>query len=109
MDMNLQRLTIREHPDGLMFNIRVQPRASRDRVAGVYDGALKVTLTASPVDNAANKACTAFLADLLGVAKSAVTIVAGRTGRSKQVLVQCPDDRGHRSSVKNSTMALAKG
>lgn len=89
-----------------MFNIRVQPRASRNRVAGVYDGALKITLTAPPVDNAANKACTAFLAQLLGLAKSAVTIVAGHTGRSKQVLVVCPRPR---ASLKQAIVALTTG
>ena len=89
-----------------MFNIRVQPRASRNKVAGLYDGALKVTLTAPPVDNAANKACAAFLADLLGVPKSAVTVVAGRTGRSKQVLVACPR---HRAALKRAIVALTTG
>ncbi len=99
-------LPIRDHPEGLIFNIRVQPRASRNRVSGVYDGALKVTLTAPPVDNAANKACAAFLADLLGVPKSAVTVVAGRTGRSKQVLVACPRQR---AAVKRAIVALTTG
>ncbi len=89
-----------------MFNIRVQPRASRNRVVGLYGDALKVTLTAPPVDNAANKACTAFLAELLGLAKSAVTIVAGHTGRSKQVLVVCPR---HRASMKRAIVALTTG
>ena len=104
--MTDQAFPVREHPDGLIFNIRVQPRASRNRVVGRYGDALKITLTAPPVDNAANKACTAFLADVLGVAKSAVAIVAGHTGRNKQVLVTCPHNR---ASVKSTIAALTKG
>jgi hypothetical protein len=64
--------TIQEKSDGLIFKIRVQPRSSRNQVAGSYGDALKINLTAPPVDNAANKACAVFLADLLSVAKSSI-------------------------------------
>lgn len=52
------------------------------------DGAIKVRLTAPPVDGAANKACCEFLAGLLGIAKSNVTIVHGQTGRNKTIRVK---------------------
>ena len=81
--------TIRQKPEGLVFNIRVQPRSSKNQVAGLYGDAIKINLTAPPVDNAANKACSAFLAGLLSVSKSSVKIVSGHTGRNKQVLVNC--------------------
>lgn len=96
---------IQDKPDGLIFKIRVQPRSSKNRVAGLYGDALKINLTAPPVDNAANNACAEFLADLLCVAKSAVTIVSGNTGRNKQVLVRCQDQRAQRESIRKAIMS----
>ncbi len=61
----------------------MQPRASRTELAGLHGGALKVRVTAPPVDAAANRALIEFLAECLGVAKRAVRIVAGETGRTK--------------------------
>jgi uncharacterized protein len=77
------RLTVRG--DAVRFAVRVQPRASRDGVLGVQDGALRVALTAPPVDGEANAALIAWLAKRLGVSKRDVTLVQGETGRSKVV------------------------
>jgi uncharacterized protein (TIGR00251 family) len=65
----------------------VQPRASRTELAGQHGDALKVRVAAPPVDGAANDALVRFLADVLGVARSAVSIEAGGTGRAKIVRV----------------------
>ena len=73
--------------DGLRIRLRVQPRSARNRIAGVHGEALKVCVTAPPVDGAANAAVIALLAEVLGIAKSRITIVAGATGRDKQVIV----------------------
>jgi hypothetical protein len=79
-------VTVRD--DGVRFAVRVQPRASRDAVTGVQEGALRVALTAPPVDGEANAALVAFLAKRLGVARRDVTIVQGETGRSKLIEVR---------------------
>ena len=100
--------TIQEKPDGLIFKVRVQPRSSKNQVVGAYGDALKIKLTAPPVDNAANKACGVFLAGLLSVAKSSVVIISGNTGRNKQVLVHCQKDGGERESIKKVIMSWAK-
>jgi uncharacterized protein (TIGR00251 family) len=97
--------TIHEKPEGLVFRIRVQPRSSKNQITGLYGDALKINLTAPPVDNAANKACGAFLAGLLSVAKSSVTIVSGHTGRNKQVMVHCPENSDQRKSIKKMIMS----
>lgn len=68
--------------------MRVQPRASRDALAGERDGALLVRLTAPPVEGAANAALVRLLGKTLGVAPSALRILAGSTGRSKVVAVE---------------------
>lgn len=70
---------------GVRIRLRVQPRASRNEVAGEHGDALRVRLTAPPVDGAANEALVRFLAERLGVTRSAVRLVAGASGRSKVV------------------------
>jgi uncharacterized protein (TIGR00251 family) len=72
---------------GIRVHLRVQPRASRDEVIGVAGGAVRVRLTAPPVDGAANDALVRFLATRLEVARSAVTLVSGRAGRMKVIEV----------------------
>jgi len=60
------------------------------------------------VDNAANKASGAFLANLLSVAKSSVAIVSGHTGRNKQVMVHCQKNGRQRESIKKKIMSWTK-
>jgi uncharacterized protein len=67
------------------FSVRVQPRASRDEVAGVMDGALKVRLQAPAVENRANEALVEFFAGLLKRPKAAVRILSGEHSRSKRI------------------------
>ncbi|MGA7853682.1 MAG: DUF167 domain-containing protein [Candidatus Acidiferrales bacterium] len=69
------------------FRVRVQPRASRDAIAGEHDGALKVRLTAPPVKGRANDCLRRLLAEHLNVPVSAVRIVAGENDRNKRVSV----------------------
>jgi uncharacterized protein (TIGR00251 family) len=73
---------------GVVLRVFVAPRSANTKVLGLHDGMVKVALTAPPVDGAANKALIAFLAKMLGVSKSSVTIVAGETSRKKSVSVE---------------------
>jgi uncharacterized protein (TIGR00251 family) len=77
----------RDTADGLTLRVRVQPRSSKDSVAGEREGALVVRLKAPPVDGAANDALVRFLGKALDVAPSAVRIVSGAAGRNKLVAV----------------------
>lgn len=63
--------------------VYVQPRASRNSVVGLHDGALKVAVTSPPVDGKANAAVSAFLADICKVAKRDVSLVSGQSSRRK--------------------------
>jgi uncharacterized protein (TIGR00251 family) len=67
------------------ITVYVQPRASKTEVAGMHGDALKIRLTAPPVDNAANEALIEFIAAKLGIPKSSVRVAAGATGRRKIV------------------------
>jgi hypothetical protein len=80
-------LELKTHPDrgSVSFAVRVQPRASKNEVAGVTDGSLKIRLQAPAVEERANQALCAFLAGLLKRPKSAVRILSGERSRSKRV------------------------
>lgn len=76
-----------ELPHGVRIPVRVAPRASRAKVLGVHAGALKVALTAPPVDGAANAALIQLLSKRLGVPKGAIAIVSGQHSRDKLIEV----------------------
>lgn len=78
-------MDVEERDGRVRFSVRVSPRASREAVIGVHDGAIKIALTAPPVDGAANAALIAFLARALDVPKRAVTIVSGASSKQKIV------------------------
>ncbi len=80
-------LDLTDLPDGVLIPVRAVPRASREALDGVVEGALRVRLAAPPVEGAANKALVAFLAGLLGVPKRDVSIATGAHGRRKLVRV----------------------
>jgi uncharacterized protein len=67
--------------------VRVQPRAARSEIAGLHGDALKVRLSAPPVDGAANAALVELLAEALGVPRRCVRVVSGMRSRGKVVEV----------------------
>lgn len=73
--------------DGLLLNIYVQPRASKNQICGIMGEELKIRLTSPPVDGAANKLCREFVAHLFDVSKSSVEIVSGETSRHKRLKI----------------------
>lgn len=78
---------ITEHAGGVTIDILVQPRASRAKIGPVHDGRLKVAVTSPPVDGEANAAVIELLAKTLGVARSAIEVVAGASSRRKTVRI----------------------
>jgi uncharacterized protein len=83
----VSRVTVDTRQEGVRFRVRLQPRASRDEIVGVLDGALRIRLHAPPVDGAANEALVAFLADRLSVPRRDVRIVTGASSRMKTIEV----------------------
>ena len=77
---------LRQTSKGVTLSCRVQPRASRNAIAGVLGESLKVALTAPPVDGKANAELCKFLADKAGLSKSCVQILSGETSRTKVIL-----------------------
>jgi uncharacterized protein (TIGR00251 family) len=78
---------IHEHDGGVSFGVKVHPRAKKNAITGEIGDALKVSLTAPPVQGRANEACIEFLAKLLKVPQSSVTIASGVSSRNKVVRV----------------------
>ena len=76
-------ISVRDTPAGATFAVKVHPRAKKNAITGELGEALKLSLTAPPVDGRANEACIEFFANLLDVPRSSVTIASGETGRNK--------------------------
>jgi uncharacterized protein (TIGR00251 family) len=74
-------------PTGITVRVYVAPRSSTNKVVGVHNGALKVALTAPPIEGAANKALIEFFAKTLSVPRSAVKLISGETSRHKVLSV----------------------
>jgi uncharacterized protein len=81
-------LEIQERYDAVIFPVRVQPRASKDEIAGEMSGALKVRLWAPAVEDRANEALVEFLAQLLKTPRSAVRILSGDRRRTKRIEIR---------------------
>ena len=73
--------------DGVLLRLAVVPGARKTGADGLFDGALRVRLSAPPVDGKANEALLGFLADALGVPRSRLELVSGQTSRKKRVAV----------------------
>ena len=80
-------MMVRDTPTGAVFQVKVQARAKKNAIIGEVGDALKLALTAPPVEGRANEACIAYFAKLLNVPRSSVTIAAGRSGRNKVIRV----------------------
>ena len=81
-------LELQEREGAVAFSVRVQPRASKDEIAGEMGGALKVRLRAPAVEDRANEALVEFLAQLLKTSRAAVRILSGERSRTKRIEIR---------------------
>jgi uncharacterized protein (TIGR00251 family) len=80
-------IPVYESAKGVSFAVKVHPRARKNAITGVVGDALKLALTAPPVDGRANQAVVEFLADFFEITRSSVTIASGETSRNKVVRI----------------------
>jgi uncharacterized protein len=99
---------VQDGPD-VLIAVRVQPRSSRNQVVTIIGGPdrrdpelICIRLTAPPVEGAANAACRAFLAELLGIAQSRILIVRGETSRNKLLRLRDADVASVLAHLKSS-------
>ena len=81
-------IELREKNGSAVFVVKAQPRSSRSRVCGIYNGGLKVSLKAAPVDDAANRECCELFSKLFHIPPSRVHILTGQSSRTKTVMVE---------------------
>jgi uncharacterized protein (TIGR00251 family) len=79
---------IRNHSNGIILDVYVQPGSRSSIVAGLHDGRLKIKLAARAVEGAANEALCEFISALLQRPKSSITLISGQKSRLKAVLVK---------------------
>ncbi len=85
--MDVTGLSVQEWQDGVTLKIKVQPRAGRNVVQGILGDALKVALTAAPVDGEANREVVDFIAQVFKVKTAQVKIQSGEKSRNKTVKI----------------------
>ncbi len=95
-------IPVHESAKGVSFAVKVQPRARKNAVSGMVGDALKVALTAPPVEGRANQAVIEFFADLFQIPRSSVTIASGVSSRNKVVRIAGMS----RAAVEQRLMAI---
>lgn len=101
---------MKETGNGVIFRIHVVPKSAKSEIAGVQGDAVKLKITAPPVEGQANEACVRFLSDILGVRRNQVTIISGHKARKKTVAVEGIKKKDVEAilpdQVRNDTMSL---
>ena len=85
--------------EGVTLRLHIQPGAKKTEVVGLHGEALKIRLAAPPVDGKANACLIAFLADRLGVARAAISLLSGESSRAKRVHVSGVTDAAARARL----------
>ena len=80
-------MCLNEYEGGVVVEVVLQPRASRNELAGEQGGRLKIKVTSPPVEGKANRKLCEFLADLMGIGKQRVQVIAGQAARIKRVKI----------------------
>ncbi len=77
-----------ETPEGVILNVKAQPRSSKAGVDGLLGEAVKVRIKCAPVDGKANKELVETLADVFDLPKSMVLFKSGETSKTKRILLK---------------------
>ena len=83
----MSTIRIQSHAEGATLPIRAMPNAKKDGVRGEYNGMLKVSITAPAVDGKANDALVEVLKSWLGISRSRIVLMSGKTQRNKVFLI----------------------
>jgi uncharacterized protein len=84
-------IPLKETTGGVSFQVKVQPRARKNGITGAIGDALKLSLTAPPIEGKANQAVIEFFADLFEISRSSVTIASGESARLKVIRISGMD------------------
>ena len=78
----------------IIIKVKIVPGSSKNKIIGAYNDALKITITAPPVEGKANKKCIAYLAKYFDVAKSKIEIISGQSNRNKLIKIYDINQKG---------------
>ncbi len=95
--MNRINSTLKEN--GIEIEVKVLPRSSHSKIAGIYNGAVKIKLKSPPADGKANEELCRFIADCLGISKSKVIIKRGLTSTKKTLMLSGVSQRAVEEKV----------
>jgi uncharacterized protein len=98
----MELLELNQQSESVSFVVRVAPRSSRSAIIGILQGALKVSLTAPPVDGAANTALIKLLSQTLDIPKSKIKIVRGERSKTKTVRIEGMDSKAIKDALSKS-------
>jgi uncharacterized protein (TIGR00251 family) len=96
---------IEPHPQGVVIAVRAQPGAKKNGITGEHDGALKVSVTQAPEKGKANKALVEVIAKELGLKKSQVSLLSGKTSQRKKFLLSGVDLTAIRAELSGLGLA----
>jgi len=71
----------------IVIKVKIIPGSSKNKVIGVYNNSLKITITAPPIEGKANKKCITYIAKCFDVAKSKIEIISGQTSKNKLIKI----------------------
>jgi uncharacterized protein (TIGR00251 family) len=97
---------LQEDSNGIILKVFIQPRSSKNMIAGQHGDTLKIKLTAPPVDDAANKMCIQYLAKCLKIPKSSIEIISGHTSRTKRLLLRYKNEKNASGTEQNRLRSL---
>ncbi len=101
-------IEVKETAGSLCFKVLVVPRSTKNTIAGSHNRALKLKLTAPPVDGKANKACLKFLGKTLQVPSSAIAIESGHSTREKRIRIRFYEDKDGQTARRRIKEQLAQ-
>ena len=87
----MSSLDARRRGEAVRFSVHLQPRASKNEIAGLHGTSLKVRVTAPPVDGLANEALIEFLSSALKISRRNVCIISGNSSRTKVIEISGVD------------------
>jgi uncharacterized protein len=99
---------IESHADGLLLQVHVKPKSSRNGLIGIHGDRLKIAVTSAPDKGKANAAVLELLSKQLGLKRSQVTLVAGETVPLKTVLVRAVDQDALRQRIASALAAASR-
>ena len=71
----------------ILIKVKIVPGSPKNKIVGIYNNALKISITAPPVEGKANKKCIAYLAKYFDIAKSKIEIISGQTSKNKLIKI----------------------